>query len=476
MERGGTQGIQFIVMIVLARQLLPKDFGLIVLVTIFISLANVLVQSGFNTALIQKKNADETDFSSIFFLNVFVTSILYTVLFFSAPVLASFFEQEQLILVLRTLSITLFLGSINSIQNVVIARSLQFKKLFFSSLGAVIVAGIVAIVMAYTNFGVWSLVGYQLINQFLILLILWFTVDWRPQLLFSFERIKELFSFGWKVLTASLIDTFNTNLQSLMIGKMFSPASLGFYNRGEQFPSIVVSNVNGSIQSVLFPTLSSQQENKIRMKEMVKRSVQISSFMIFPMMIGLAIIAEPLVKLLLTEKWLPVVPFIQIFCASYALWPIHTSNLQAINALGRSDIFVKLEIMKSVISLVVLALCLPFGVHAVALGVLISGVISTFINAYPNAKLLDYRMKEQCKDILPSFLIAFVMGGVVNSIHWFGMTDLLTIIIQLFLGIIVYVCLAIVFKIECFTYLLFSIKDLLRSKKGKEFTLKETLE
>lgn len=476
LERSGTQGIQFIVMIVLARQLLPEDFGLIVLVAIFISLANVLVQSGFNTALIQKKNADEIDFSSVFYLNVFVTSILYIGLFFSAPILASFFEQEQLILVLRTLSITLFLGSINSIQHVVIARNLQFKKLFFSSLGAVIVAGVVAVVMAYANFGVWALVGYQLINQFLIILILWFTVKWRPQLLFSLERIKELFSFGWKILIASLIDTFNTNLQSLMIGKMFSPALLGFYNRGEQFPSLVVSNVNGSIQSVLFPTLSSQQENKKRMKEMIKRSIGISSFMIFPMMVGLAIIAEPLVKLLLTEKWLPVVPFIQIFCASYALWPIHTSNLQAINALGRSDIFVKLEIIKSTVSLVVLVVCLQFGVHAVALGVLISGVISTFINAYPNAKLLDYHMKEQCMDILPSLLISIVMGGVVNSVHWLDMTDMLTISIQLFLGIIVYIGLAIVFKIESFTYLLFTIKDLLRSKKGKDFTLKETLE
>lgn len=476
MERGGTQGIQFIVMIVLARHLLPKDFGLIAIVVIFIALANVLVQSGFNTALIQKKNADEVDFSSVFYLNLLATSILYIVLFFSAPFLASFFEQEQLILVLRILSLTLFLVAINSIQNAVIVRNLQFKKLFFSSLGAVIVSGIVALIMAFLNFGVWTLVGYQLINQFLITLILWFTVKWRPQLLFSFERIKALFSFGWKLLVASLIDTFNNNLQSLIIGKMFSPTLLGFYSRGEQFPSLIVSNVNGSIQSVMFPTLSSHQDNKQRIKEMVRRSIVTSSFIIFPMMVGLAIIAEPLVKILLTEKWLPAVPFLQIFCAAYALWPIHTSNLQAINALGRSDIFVKLEIFKSIVGLVVLGVSIQFGVHAVAMGIFFSGVISSFINVYPNSKLLNYSFKEQWKDIMPSLLLSLVMGVVVNSIHWFEMTDMITIILQIFLGIVLYVGLAKALKIESYTYLVLTLKDMWRSKKGEEFTLKESLD
>ena len=476
MERGGTQGIQFIVMIVLARHLLPKDFGLIAIVVIFIALANVLVQSGFNTALIQKKNADEVDFSSVFYLNLLATSILYIVLFFSAPFLASFFEQEQLILVLRILSLTLFLVAINSIQNAVIVRNLQFKKLFFSSLGAVIVSGIVALIMAFLNFGVWTLVGYQLINQFLITLILWFTVKWRPQLLFSFERIKALFSFGWKLLVASLIDTFNNNLQSLIIGKMFSPTLLGFYSRGEQFPSHIVSNVNGSIQSVMFPTLSSHQDNKQRIKEMVRRSIVTSSFIIFPMMVGLAIIAEPLVKILLTEKWLPAVPFLQIFCAAYALWPIHTSNLQAINALGRSDIFVKLEIFKSIVGLVVLGVSIQFGVHAVAMGIFFSGVISSFINVYPNSKLLNYSFKEQWKDIMPSLLLSLVMGVVVNSIHWFEMTDMITIILQIFLGIVLYVGLAKALKIESYTYLVLTLKDMWRSKKGEEFTLKESLD
>ena len=466
LERGGTQGIQFIVMIVLARHLLPKDFGLIVIVAVIISLANVLVQCGFNAALIQKKNADELDFSSVFYLNLLVTCILYIVLFFSAPFLASVFEQEQLILVLRILSLTLFLGTVNAIQNAVIARNLQFKKLFFSSLGAVVVSGIVAILMVSANFGVWALVGHQLINQFLITLILWFTVKWRPQLLFSVERIKELFSFGWKMLVSSLITTFYNNLQSLIIGKMFSPALLGFYSRGEQFPSLIVSNVNGSIQSVMFPTLSSHQENRQRVKEMVRRSIVTSSFIIFPMMMGLAMVAEPLVEILLTEKWLPAVPFLQIFCAAYALWPIHTSNLQAINALGRSDIFMKLEIIKSIIGLVVLGISIQFGVHGMALGIIVSGVISIFINAYPNSKLLNYSIQEQLKDIVPSLVLSLMMGVVVYSIHWFGMTNIATIIIQVFVGVALYIGLAKVFRLECFIYLVMTMQEIFKRDKS----------
>ncbi|MGE7689368.1 lipopolysaccharide biosynthesis protein [Lysinibacillus sp. NPDC097214] len=466
MERGGTQGIQFVVMILLARLLLPEDFGLIVLVAVFITLAGVFVQSGFNTALIQKKDADEVDFSTIFFLNLVVATVLYVILFFMAPLIATFFDQLQLTLVLRILSLTLFFGSINSIQNAVIARNMQFKKLFFSSLGSVVVSGIIGIVMAYANYGVWALVGQQLTNQFLVTAILWFTVKWRPKLIFSIVRARSLFSFGWKLMVSSLIDTMDTNIRSLLIGKMFSPSIVGFYSRGEQFPNLLVSNINGSMQSVMFPALASQQENRSRVKEMVRRSIVTSSFIIFPMMVGLAVIAEPLVKLLLTDKWLPTVPYLQIFCAAYALWPIHTVNLQAINALGRSDIFLKLEIVKKILGLAILGITIPFGVHVMALGVVITGFLSTFINAYPNLILLNYSIQEQWKDIMPSLLLSLVMGLVVFSIKLYAMTAVLTIIIQIFVGIVFYVVLAKLFKLECFTYLVLTLKDMLGSKKN----------
>jgi len=465
MERGGTQGIQFIVTIVLARILLPEEFGLIVLVTIFIAIAGVFVQSGFNTALIQKKNVDDVDFSSVFYLSLIVASLLYIFLFFTAPVVANFFEQPELLPVLRVLSIVLFFAAVNSIQIAVVARKMQFKKLFFSSLGAIIISGTVGLGMAYAGFGVWALVGQQLTNQVMVLVILWFTVKWRPKLVFSLERINNLFSFGWKLLVSGLIDTLYTNLQSLFIGKMFSPAILGFYNRGEQFPSLIVSNIDGSIQSVMLPTLSSHQEDRQRVKEIVRRSIVTSSFIVFPMMVGMAVIAEPLVKILLTEKWLPAVPFLQIFCASYALWPIHTANLQAINALGRSDIFLKLEIIKKIFGFIILGVSIPFGVYAMAIGVLVTGIIATFINAYPNLKLIDYSFKEQWKDIIPSLLISLLMGIVVFSIQWFGIPPALTLLLQVFVGVFLYVGLARAFRLECFTYLLTTGKEILKNKR-----------
>ncbi|MFC0904982.1 lipopolysaccharide biosynthesis protein [Clostridium sp. MT-14] len=466
MERGGTQGIQFIVQIVLARLLVPNDYGIVALISIFIIIANVFVQSGFNTALIQKKDADEVDFSSIFYLSLLVASLLYIVLFFTAPLVADFYNIYQITLVLRVLSITLFGGAVNSIQNAVVSRSMQFKMLFYSSLGAILMSGIVGIALAYLGLGVWALVTQQLTNQFMITVIMWFTVKWRPKLIFSFERIKGLFSYGWKLLVSSLIDNLYMNLQSLIIGKIYNPAMLGFYNRGDQFPKVIVSNINGSIQSVMLPALASEQDNRKKVKNMVRRSIVTSSFVLFPMMCGLAIIAEPLVKILLTDKWLSCVPFLQIFCASYALWPIHTANLQAINALGHSDIFLKLEIIKKIIGLIILVISIHFGIYAIAVGTLISGIISTFINAYPNLKLLNYSYKEQIKDIMPSLLLSLIMGAVVYNFKWLHMVSWLTLIIQICLGIIIYIIMAKVFKLECYEYLLGTFKDIYRRRKG----------
>lgn len=465
MERGGVQGIQFIVQIVLARLLLPEDYGIIALVIIFISIANVFVQSGFSSALIQRENVDDADFSSVFYLSLFIACLTYVILFIAAPFIASFYEEPQIITVVRILSITLFFGAFNSIQNAFIARRMQFKKLFFSSTGAILLSGTVGIHMAYTGFGIWALVGQQLTNQLFIVVILWFTVKWRPKLIFSYASVKILFSFGSKLLLSSLINTLYTNLRSLVIGKMYNPAMLGFYNRGQGFPSIIVSNINGAIESVMFPVLSSQQDNRLRVKDMVRRSIVTSSFIIFPIMVGLAVTAEPLVKILLTDKWLPCVPFLQIFCASYALWPIHTANLQAINALGRSDVFLKLEAIKMVVGLIILGITLFFGVYAIALGQLLSGIISSFINAYPNRIMLKYSYIEQGKDIIPSLLLALVMGAVVYSIQWIGMSVLITLIIQVFVGVILYVGMAWMFKLECFNYLIITAKELLETKK-----------
>lgn len=464
LERGGTQGMQFVVQMVLARLLLPEDYGIIALITIFITIANVFVQSGFNTALIQKKYVDEIDYSSVFYLSLVVSSLLYVILFLTAPFIAAFYEEPLIVPVIRVLSIILFFGAFNSIQNALIAREMQFKRLFFSSCGAMLASGVVGIVMAYKGLGVWALISQQITNQFLITVILWGTVKWRPKLLFSYERLKILFSYGSKLLASSLIDTLYNNLRSLFIGKLYNPSMLGFYNRGQQFPSFIVSNINGSIQSVMLPVLSSQQDNLPRVKDVVRRSIVTSSFLMFPMMVGLAVIAEPVVRILLTEKWLQAVPFLQIYCFSYALWPIHTSNLQAINALGRSDIFLKLEFVKKILGLVILVMTIYYGVYAIAIGELISGLISTFINSYPNKKLLNYSFREQCLDIFPPLVLSLVMGGIIYSIDIMASHIWLNLLTKVIVGISIYLWLAKIFKLECYQYLLDTVRGILRKR------------
>lgn len=462
LERSGTQIVQFVVSIVLARLLSPEDFGVIALVMIFIQIANIFIKSGFNSALIQKKNADSLDFSSVFWGSLIVTIILYALLFFISPFIADYYERPILEPVLRTLGLTLFLGVFNSIQEAFIARNMLFKKLFYRSLGAIIPSGIIGIILAYLGFGIWALVAQQLSNTFFICVIMWFTVRWRPEFLFSFKRIKPLFSYGWKLLVSALIDVGYNNLRSLVIGKMFTPATLGFYTRGNQFPNLIVSNINSSIQSVMLPALSKEQDDILRVKKMTRRAIVTSSFIILPLMAWLAATAEPLVLIVLGEKWLPCVPFLQIYCINYAFWPIHTSNLSAIKALGRSDLFLKLEIIKKIFGLSILLYTI-FIFHspiAIALGGSVSGILSTFINAHPNKKLLSYGYLEQIKDILPSFVVAILMGLGLWWLTKLNLSPILLLIMVTFTGAFFYFGVAKLLHFECLNYLFKTAKGL----------------
>lgn len=464
MQQLGTQGIQFIVQIILARLLLPKEYGIIALITIFIAISNVFVQSGFSTALIQKKYVDEQDLSSVFFLSTSVAVIFYILLFYLAPFIASFYDEPQLIMILRVMSLTLFIGAVNSIQTAIVYRAMQFKRFFFSSLGGILGAGVVGIIMAYMGFGVWALVANQLTNQFLITMILWFTIKWRPRLVLSFDRLKGLFSYSWKLLCSSLIETIYNNVYGLVIFKLFNAEMLGYYNKGSSFPSLLVANIDGSIQSVMLPALSANQDFQERVKQMVRRSIVTSSFIVFPMMVGLAVVAEPLVKILLTDKWLPCVPFLQLMCITYAFWPVHTANLQAIKAMGRSDIFLKIEVIKKCIGIGALCASIPFGIYVMVGFQPIVSLISSIINAFPNKELLNYSFKEQWKDIMPSMLLSLIMGAGVYGVKFIGFEIWLTLIVQIVVGIILYIGLAYIFKLECFRYLLNTIKELLKQK------------
>ncbi len=463
LERVGTQGVQFVVAIVLARLLAPADFGLIALVTVFVAIANVFVQSGLNTALIQKKNADNLDFSTVFYASLAIAVLLYGVLFVCAPLIADFYNgQTKLIPVVRVLGLMLLLGAVSSVQEAYVARNMMFKKLFYRSVGAIIPSGIFGVTLAYLGFGIWALVGQQLMNSSLMCIIMLFTVKWRPQLLFSFARFKGLFSFGWKLLCSALLDTSYRNIRDLVIGKLFSPADLGFYNRGSQFPQIIITNINLSIQSVLLPSLSTVQDDKPRLKSLARRSIKTSAFLILPMMAGLAAVAKPLTLVLLGEKWLPAVPFIQICCFSYAFWPIHTTNLSAINAVGRSDVFLKLEIIKKSYGLAVLVLAIwlfrsPIGI---AMSAAVTAPLGSFVNAYPNKKLLNYGFGEQMKDFLPSFALAVVMGVCVYMLSdLVNVAPILQLPLLVVVGLCFYVGIAKLLRFECLEYILNTIKE-----------------
>lgn len=453
LERAGIQGVSFIVSIILARLLTPSDYGLISLIIVFINLANVFIQGGFNTALIQKKNTDSKDFSSVFYFSFFIAFILYIILFISAPTISRFYNEEELISIIRVLSIILFTGSINSIQVAFVTKNMEFKKLFMSSIGATMISAFIGIGMAMSGFGVWALVCQQISNQFFTVIIMWFTVPWRPKLIFSIERLKDLIGYGWKILMTNLSDTLFLNLRSLLIGKIYTPDMLGYFNRGRQFPEMIMTNVNGSIQSVMLVAYSNEQDNKQRIKEMVRRSMTVSSFIIFPMMFGLAVVAEPVVKILLTDKWLLAVPYIQICAFTYMLMPIHTANLQAIKAMGYSNIILKLEIIRKILELSILIFSVRLGVYAIAIGEVVTTVISLGINLYPNKKLINYGVKEQLKDITPSFFNSVIMAVIVYSLKFLSINIILKLIIQILAGAIIYIALSNIFNVSTIKYL-----------------------
>lgn len=466
LERGGAQGVQFIIQVILARLLLPKDFGMIAIVMVFISLANVFVQGGLNKALVQKKDSDSKDFSSVLFVSLVMAATLYMVIFLLSPYISNFYDESRLTNVLRVLSLILFLGAFNSIQNAYVEKHMLFRKLFLSSLAAAIFSGLVGVILAYLGLGVWALVTQQILSQVVVSIVLWFTVKWRPEWSFSMTKVKILFSFGWKLLVSNLIHMLYMDLRTLIIGRMYSSSILGYYNRGENFPKIIVNNIDGSLQSVMFPTFSAHQDNKKRLKEMVRRTVVTSSFLIFPAMIGMIVIAEPLVFVLLTEKWLPAVSFLQIFSVSYMFLPIQTVNLQSISALGRSDITLRLQIYKKVVGIVILIISIPFGVHAIAIGAAISAFMSMLINIYPNIKLLDYSYREQFKDVIPTLIISVIMGVVVYPLRFLLLDEILTIMLQVTLGIFIYLILALIIKLDSFKYITDIIKGMLSRKRG----------
>ncbi len=461
MERIGAQGVSFIVSLVLARLLLPEQYGIIALVTVIINICDVFVSSSFSNALIQKKNADDKDFSTVLFFNIAFSLGLYALLFVVAPVISLFFEYEQLTAVIRVMGIKLIIASVNSVQKAMVSRKMQFKKFFWATLGGTLVSAVVGIVMALNGFGVWSLVGQYLVNSFIDTVVLAVVIRWVPKLVFSFKRLGGLLSYGWKVLVASLVNVIYNDIRTIIIGFKYTNADLAFYNQGKKIPNLLVANINSSIQSVMFPLMSNKQDDREGIKRIVRRSMKTSAFIIMPMMFGLAAVAEPLVKVILTDNWLGCVPYLQILCINFALMPIQTANLQAIYALGRSDIALKLEIIKRGFNLALVLISCQFGVMAIAASSVVGALFCSVVNAFPNKKLLKYGYFEQIKDILPFVGMSAVMAAAVIGIGFIPMNLYLKLIIQVIVGIALYVAFSMIFKVESFRYILNIIKPYL---------------
>lgn len=461
-ERCGAQLVSFVVSIILARILAPEDYGTIALITVFTAFLQVFVDSGLGTALIQKKDADDLDFSSVFYFNFAVCLILYAGTFVVAPCIADFYNDVTLTPVIRVLSLTIVIAGVKGIQQAYVSRNMLFKRFFFSTIGGTIFSAFLGIGMAYAGFGVWALVAQQLSNTMIDTLILWITVSWRPKKAFSWKRLTALLAFGWKLLVSALLETGYNNLRNLIIGKMYSSADLAYYNQGDKFPSVIANNINTSIDSVLLPTMAGVQDDASRVKSMTRRAIKTSTYIMAPLMMGLAFCAEPIVRLVLTDKWLPCVPFLRIFCITYMFYPIHTANLNAIKAMGRSDLFLKLEIAKKIVGMTLLLSTMWFGVMAMAYSLLVSSVTSQIINSWPNRKLLNYRYWDQLKDILPSIAIAIFMGCCVNLVGLLHLSNAVTLLIQIPMGAVIYIGASAALHLESYEYLMGLIRPVLK--------------
>ena len=458
LERFSIQFVSLAITLVLARILGPEDYGLVSIITVFVNLSYVIIDGGLNTALIQKKHADNKDFSTIFWSSIILSILLYLLLFLLTPLIADYYSNESIITVLRVFSIIIFFETINSIQRAYIARNMLFNKLFYSSIISTIMAGIVGIYMAVNGYGVWALVALQLVSVIITSIILWFIVKWRPIFYFSFNRFKSLFNYGWKIFGINFLTTLYLNIRVLIIGKVYSPSTLAFFERGHSLTGLIMQNVNSSLQTVLFPALSNKQDNMIEVKNMVRRSSSLSSFFIFPMLVGLIVVAEPLVILILSEKWLPAVPFIQIFSLAYMLFPMQVANMEAIKAIGKSGVSLKIEILKKVIETFILIVSVIINEYGLAWGVVIFNIICLFINLYPSVKYLNYGFKEQIKDIAHPLISSVIMGVSVYWIIYLNISTWLMLMLQILMGIIMYGAVNYILKTESLVYVLNYIK------------------
>lgn len=466
-ERALAKGISFLLQLLLARLLMPEEYGLIALVTVIITICDVFVTFGFGNALVANKNSDKLDFSTCFYFCVALSLVLYLGVYLASPAIAAYYKEEGLTPILRVMALRIPLAAVNSVQHAYVSKHMRFKKFFYATLIGTVISGVIAVIMAYMGFGVWALVEQYLGNSLIDTVCLWVIVGWRPTREFSFQRLKAIYTYGWKILVVGLIDTVYSRLRSLIIGRKYSSEDLAYYNRGYSFPSFGMRLIEPTVNSVLFPTLAKCNDNQAQMRHITRRVLQVSTYIISPIMIGLIVTARPLVLVLLTKKWLPCVIYLQIGCAANLFRCQQFINTCVIKASGSSGLLLKLDIIKKAIGLVLLVVSAQFGVMWIAISLIAFYFISMIVNVAPNQKILDYGYLQQFKDVIQNMIPALIMGVCVYPIQLLHMPTIVTLLLQIVAGVLVYLGLSIVMKNESYHFALSYVKKNILHKGKK---------
>jgi O-antigen/teichoic acid export membrane protein len=439
---------QLVIGIVLARILMPEDFGLIGMLSIFIGISQSLIDSGMGSGLVQKKTRTDIDFSTVFVFNFFVSIFVYGVLFFTAPFIADFYEMPQLVLLTRVLTLNIIINSLAIVQRTRLTINIDFKTIAKVNVVSVLLGGGIGIAFAYTGFGVWSLVILNISRTIISVTMIWFLSRWSPSFLFSKQSFKELFGFGSKLLLAGLYAQTLNNIYNIVIGKAYSASDLGYYTKTKQFADVTAGTVASIMQQVTFPILASLQDDRSRMTSVFSRLIRMSAFLIFPAMTLLALVSEPFVRMILTEKWLPMVPLLQWMCFARIFYPMSAINMNILNAVGRSDLFLKVDLSKLPLIVAALLITIPLGVKAMVIGHVFTSGISFFINAYMPGRLFGYGPLKQLRDMFPVFISTVIMAIVVFFVSSIFESNMFKLLFGIITGGIVYFVSSYLLKIE----------------------------
>ncbi len=468
MERAGIQVVSFVLQIILARLLVPEDYGILAIVNVFITFSATLINNGIGNALIQKKGSDALDENTVFFFQLGLSVIIFAAMYGLSPVVAWFYENAMLTQYLRAMSFILIIEALSSIQLTRLRKKMQFRKSFAANLIGNVVHGAVGIAMAYGGCGCWSLIVSQLAMKAAIFLTLLFTVRWKPRRMFSFRRLGQLFSYSWKLSVGWLVGTLHQNVFSLVIGKAFLPEVLGYYNRAQNVPQIVTTTANETVSSVMFPALSRIQDDMQKVKHYTRRMMAFTSLLVMPAMAGLAGVTHSFVYFALTEKWAAIIPMMKLFCISFGINILSTTNMQAFNAIGRSDMFMKMELIKRSLSLVVLLITSAISIEAVIVGLCLMGLVSLLYNVLPNIRLLGYTWKEQAVDILSPLLPSVMMYLAIIQLERLQWPHLATLLAQVVAGVLIYAALALLLKVPAMKTAQKLLRDAVSRMKRKK--------